>query len=137
MFLHSGNGTSALRNVILLGLLMLAATACVVRRSTSVTVLSVQAMGVAGRVLNRNHKPVSGVQLTLSLIKCRCQDCPDKKKCDCCPLQQNYTTTETGTYAFRANPGTYLIKVQLGETKVEREVTINKKRQQVDIGLPI
>lgn len=126
--------------VMLVVLLVLVASACVVRRSTStVTVQSVQATGMAfGKVVDRNKKPVSGVQLTLLLKKCRCEDCPDKKKCDCCPLQLRYTTTESGAFQFEAAPGTYTVRAQLGDAKAEREVTISgKARQQVDIELPI
>ncbi|HYP54623.1 MAG TPA: carboxypeptidase-like regulatory domain-containing protein, partial [Pyrinomonadaceae bacterium] len=66
---------------------------------------------IRGVLLDPNGEAIAGADITLMLRKCRCDDCDDKVKCDCCPARKATTTTEGGRFTFEVPPGAYQVTV--------------------------
>lgn len=66
-----------------------------------------------------------GVTVTLTLRKCRCEDCKDAKKCACCPEQRSAISDEDGLVSFTVPGGKYGVRAEMSGFAVqEREVDV-------------
>jgi len=89
-----------------------------------------------GNVTDANGASVSGAELTVKIKKCKCSDCDQPARCDCCPPQFTTTSTDEGHYSFSVPHGIYLIDAKAGGREAHIEVDLNEgSEKQQDIRL--
>jgi hypothetical protein len=72
-------------------------------------------------------------RLEITIIpECKCSQCSDPTKCDCCPDQVTTTTDEQGHYDLKLSPGTYTMEVGNTKTKVTLKAG-EEKTQNIEI----
>lgn len=94
--------------VLLSILLYCTASACIVKRAA----YPAMPLALTGRVVQQDGRPAIGVFLTLKLQTCKCDDCKDKKLCNCCPDTLAVITDNNGFFSFIATSGTYSLIVK-------------------------
>jgi len=63
-------------------------------------------------------------EIIVSLKGCKCADCHDEQKCDCC-IPQSIQTHDHGHFDLAVRAGTYFVEVK-GNTKSRVEVTVQE-----------
>jgi len=66
---------------------------------------------LSGTVKDRTGAAVSDVEITIT-PDCKCSDCKDARKCECCPDQMRVTTDSGGHYQVNIPAGTYKLQAK-------------------------
>jgi hypothetical protein len=75
---------------------------------------------VSGNVYDKSGAVVPGATLEIKIEKCKCSDCKNPTRCDCCPDQVKKESNAEGHYSFTVPHGTYLVDAYAPGLKVER-----------------
>jgi hypothetical protein len=88
---------------------------------------------VSGRVViskpTHHNQGDTSYEVTVSLRKCKCANCPDKEKCNCCPNQRTYRTDSNGGFRFSTHPGTY--EISAAGKKIEVDLADGESKEVV------
>jgi Carboxypeptidase regulatory-like domain len=81
---------------------------------------------VSGTVTDPSGAYVSGAVLKVNLEQCKCSDCKNPIRCDCCPNQETtYTTNGEGRYSFSVPHGIYHLYARAGNLQAELNLDLN------------
>jgi hypothetical protein len=78
---------------------------------------------VFGNVLDPTGAVVSGAALEIKVNKCKCSDCKNPHRCDCCPDQLKKESNAEGHYSFTVPHGTY--QVFVGTRELQAQATLD------------
>lgn len=81
---------------------------------------------VSGNVSDASGAYVSAAEIKVTLKKCKCSDCKDPEKCDCCPNQLTAQTDEVGHFSFSVPHGTYLVDAKAGSREAHLVLDLNE-----------
>jgi hypothetical protein len=66
---------------------------------------------LSGTVRDQQGAVISGVEIIIT-PDCKCSDCKDPKKCECCPDQMQVTTNSDGEFHVNVPAGTYTLQAK-------------------------
>ena len=81
---------------------------------------------VSGDVTDASGAHVSAAELTVNLKQCKCSDCDNPERCDCCPPQFSLRSDEIGHYSFKVPHGKYAVDAKAGSRTAHVEVDLDE-----------
>lgn len=80
---------------------------------------------IAGNVTAKDGSALPGIRVVVQLKRCKCDKCPDKAECNCCPASRQGVTSANGSYRLNVGPGEYELKATAeGLETATRTVTV-------------
>jgi Carboxypeptidase regulatory-like domain len=83
---------------------------------------------VSGTVFDPSGAVVSGATLEIKIDKCKCSDCKNPTRCDCCPDQERTESDGGGRYSFTVPHGTYHVFAAAHELRGRATLDLNEGR---------
>jgi hypothetical protein len=83
---------------------------------------------VTGKVTDMSGVALPGADVVLKRVRCTCKDCPDPRKCDCCPPQLKIRSDEFGKFSFSVFPGEYSLQVKSGNKSYSEKVEVRPEQ---------
>jgi len=104
---------------VVLGVLIFAALIIVAPAQENTITLS-------GTVTDPTNAAIPGVEIKIRVEKCKCSDCKNPTRCDCCPDQETQTTNNSGSYSFTLPHGIYRIEATAGSRQAHVDVDLSE-----------
>lgn len=81
---------------------------------------------VSGNVTDAAGAYVSGAVITVNIKQCKCADCKNPVRCDCCPNQLRVQSNEEGHYSFTVFHGVYHVDANARGQRAEFTLDLNE-----------
>lgn len=81
---------------------------------------------VSGNIVDESGAVIPRAAIDIKIKQCKCSDCKNPQRCDCCPNQERAESNGEGRYTFTVPHGTYYVFVQARELKGEATLDLNE-----------